>query len=74
MRAAVDAIAKAETIYVAGFRRAFPIAAYLAYSLQQLNKHVLFIDGIGWPNGQDLGPDTVVSEMRVIGDAAARWN
>ena len=47
MRAAVDAIGKAETIYVAGFRRAFPIAAYLAYSLQQLNKHVLFIDGIG---------------------------
>jgi len=47
MRAAVDVIGKAETIYVAGFRRAFPIAAYLAYSLQQLNKHVLFIDGIG---------------------------
>jgi DNA-binding MurR/RpiR family transcriptional regulator len=47
MRAAVQIIAGAETIYVAGFRRAFPIAAYLAYSLQQLNKHVLFIDGIG---------------------------
>ena len=47
MRSAVDLIAKAETIYVAGFRRAFPIAAYLAYSLQQLNKHVVFIDGIG---------------------------
>jgi DNA-binding MurR/RpiR family transcriptional regulator len=43
----VEIIASAETIYVAGFRRAFPIAAYLAYSLQQLNKHVLFIDGIG---------------------------
>jgi DNA-binding MurR/RpiR family transcriptional regulator len=47
IRAAVDAIAKAETIFVAGFRRAFPIAAYLAYSLQQLDKHILFIDGIG---------------------------
>jgi DNA-binding MurR/RpiR family transcriptional regulator len=47
IRAAVDLIGKAETIYVVGFRRAFPIAAYLAYSLQQLNKHVLFIDGIG---------------------------
>ena len=47
MRAAVDAIAKASVVHVAGFRRAFPISAYLAYSLQQLGKHVQFIDGTG---------------------------
>lgn len=47
MRAAVDLIAKAAVVHVAGFRRAFPIAAYLAYSLQQLGKHVQFIDGVG---------------------------
>ena len=47
MRAAVDLIAHAAVIHVAGFRRAFPIAAYLAYSLQQLGKHVQFIDGVG---------------------------
>lgn len=47
MRAAVDAIAKASVVHVAGFRRAFPISAYLAYSLQQLGKHVQFIDGVG---------------------------
>jgi hypothetical protein len=35
-------------------------------------RHVgLFFDGIGWPNGQDLGPDTIVAEMQVIEDAAA---
>jgi DNA-binding MurR/RpiR family transcriptional regulator len=47
MRAAVELIAKAEVIHVAGFRRAFPISAYLAYSLQQMGKHVQFIDGVG---------------------------
>ena len=47
MQAAVDLIARAAVVHVAGFRRAFPIAAYLAYSLQQLGKHVQFIDGVG---------------------------
>lgn len=47
MRAAVDLIARATVVHVVGFRRAFPIAAYLAYSLQQLGKHVQFIDGVG---------------------------
>jgi DNA-binding MurR/RpiR family transcriptional regulator len=47
LRAAVDLIAKGAVVHVAGFRRAFPIAAYLAYSLQQLGKHVQFIDGVG---------------------------
>jgi hypothetical protein len=39
-------IDKAETVYVVGFRRSFPVASYLAYSLQQLNKRTLFIDGV----------------------------
>ena len=47
MRAAVEAIARADVVHVAGFRRAFPISSYLAYSLQQLGKHVQFIDGVG---------------------------
>jgi len=24
----------------------------------------VFLGGIGWPNGQDLGPDTVEAELR----------
>ena len=59
MRAAVDLIANAAVIHVAGFRRAFPISAYLAYSLQQLGKHVQFIDGVGGlarPQLSTIGP------------------
>lgn len=43
---AVRLIASADTVFVAGFRRSFPISSYLAYSLQQLGKKVLFIDGV----------------------------
>ena len=46
IRAAVDLIDKADTIYVTGFRRAFPVSSYLAYSLQQLGKRVMFLDGV----------------------------
>jgi len=46
MAQAVTLIDKAETVYVVGFRRSFPVASYLAYSLQQLNKRTLFIDGV----------------------------
>ena len=59
MRAAVDAITKAEVVHIAGFRRAFPISAYFAYSLQQLGKHVQFIDGVGGlsrPQANTIGP------------------
>jgi DNA-binding MurR/RpiR family transcriptional regulator len=44
---AVELISYAAVVHVAGFRRAFPISAYFAYSLQQLGKHVQFIDGVG---------------------------
>jgi DNA-binding MurR/RpiR family transcriptional regulator len=44
---AVKLIAQANTVYVAGFRRSFPVAAYLAYSLHQVDKKTVFIDGIG---------------------------
>ncbi|MBW8882243.1 MAG: MurR/RpiR family transcriptional regulator, partial [Asticcacaulis sp.] len=49
---AVAAVAKAGTVYIAGFRRAFPAAAYLAYALQRAGKRTCFIDGTGglWAN------------------------
>ena len=47
LRAAVDLIAGADTVYIIGFRRSLPVSSYLAYSLQQLNKKTVFIDGIG---------------------------
>lgn len=49
--AAVDTatrkIVKAQTVYVAGFRRSFAVAAYLAYSLQQSRKRAVLVDGVG---------------------------
>lgn len=47
LAAAVKMIAAADTVYVAGFRRSFPVAAYLAYSLHQAEKKSLFIDSVG---------------------------
>lgn len=37
---------EANTVYVVGVRRAFPVAAYLAYSLQQSEKRTVFVDGV----------------------------
>lgn len=46
MRAAVDLIADAQTVHVVGFRRSFPVASYLVYSLLQAGKRAVFIDGV----------------------------
>lgn len=43
---AIELLTAADTVFVAGFRRAFPISSYLAYSLQQAGKRTSFIDGI----------------------------
>lgn len=37
----------ANSVYVAGFRRSFPVAAYLTYSLQQGGKRTILVDGVG---------------------------
>jgi len=46
MRQAVKLIADAQTVHVVGFRRSFPVSSYLAYSLQQVGKKVIFVDGV----------------------------
>src|SRR6185503_17185574 len=38
---------RANTVYVIGIRRSFPVASYLAYSLQQVGKRTFFVDGVG---------------------------
>ena len=47
MQTAVDMIMAADTVHIAGFRRSFPVASYLAYSLLQAGKRAVFIDGVG---------------------------
>jgi len=56
-------IEKADTVFVAGFRRAFPVAAYLAYCLHQVDKKTVFIDSIGGMTRQQIhsiGPDDLL--------------
>ncbi|WP_428152388.1 MurR/RpiR family transcriptional regulator [Brevundimonas sp.] len=54
LAAAVKLIAKCDTVYVAGFRRSFPVAAYIAYSLHQVDKKTVFIDSIGGMTRQQI--------------------
>jgi DNA-binding MurR/RpiR family transcriptional regulator len=44
---AIQLVMDASTVYVAGFRRSFPVASYLAYALQQAGKRTFFMDGVG---------------------------
>jgi DNA-binding MurR/RpiR family transcriptional regulator len=46
LAAAFRMLEQANTVYVVGVRRAFPVAAYLAYSLQQSAKRTVFVDGV----------------------------
>jgi DNA-binding MurR/RpiR family transcriptional regulator len=54
LKAAVLAIADAGVVAVVGFRRSFPVASYLAYSLLQAEKRTLFVDGVGGLAHQQL--------------------
>ncbi len=47
MAHAVRLISEADTVHVAGFRRSFPVAAYLAYSLHQADKRTVLVDNVG---------------------------
>lgn len=47
LEAAVALLQKADNIYVIGVRRAFPVATYIAYALQNTNKRVHLVSGLG---------------------------
>ena len=47
LEAAVTLLQKADNIYVIGVRRAFPIASYIAYALQNTTKRVHLVSGMG---------------------------
>jgi DNA-binding MurR/RpiR family transcriptional regulator len=50
LRAAVRQLGAAQTIGVIGLRRAFPVAAYLAYALNRMDLRVQLLDGTGGMN------------------------
>ena len=46
LEVAIDLLDRANTVFVAGFRRSFPVASYLAYMLAQTEKRVVLVDGL----------------------------
>ena len=48
----VDILASAETIYLIGLRRSFPIASYMAYAMGKLGIRYILVDGLA-----GLGPE-----------------
>jgi DNA-binding MurR/RpiR family transcriptional regulator len=47
MSRAVKLMAQAQTLYVVGMRRSFPVASYLAYSCLRVGKRTVLVDGVG---------------------------
>lgn len=47
LSSAVSLLARAQHIYVVGVRRSYPVAAYMTYALQHIDKRVQLVDGIG---------------------------
>ena len=51
----IELMRKAHTIYLAGVRRAFPVAAYLAYSLSHVEKRAFLLDGVAGMTSEQSG-------------------
>ncbi|MBN9362002.1 MULTISPECIES: MurR/RpiR family transcriptional regulator [unclassified Devosia] len=52
---AVEILAKAETIYLVGLRRSFPITSYMAYAMGKLGIRNLLVDGIAGLGAEQIG-------------------
>lgn len=60
---AVDQLARAETIYLIGLRRSFPIASYMAYALGKLGVRAILVDAVGGLAAEQItfaGPEDAV--------------
>ena len=52
---AVDLLAGAETIYLIGLRRSFPVTAYMAYAMGKLGIRNILVDGLAGLGAEQLG-------------------
>ena len=52
---AVEILSKAETIYLLGLRRSFPISTYMSYAFGKLGVRNVLIDAIGGLAQEELG-------------------
>ncbi|MCV6574725.1 MAG: MurR/RpiR family transcriptional regulator [Cohaesibacter sp.] len=50
LRASVDLLSKAPVIHLIGYRRAFPVASYLAYAFEKMEIPSILHDGVGQLN------------------------
>jgi DNA-binding MurR/RpiR family transcriptional regulator len=63
---AVEILAKAETIYLLGARRVFPISAYLAYAFGKLGIRAILIDHVAQLGPEQLSTATVRDAVLAI--------
>ena len=59
----IELMHSAHTVYLAGVRRAFPVASYLAYSLSHVEKRAFLLDGVAGMTSEQswmLSPEDVV--------------
>jgi len=73
---AIDLIQGAHTVYLAGVRRAFPVASYLAYALSHVEKRAYLLDGVAGMTAEQswmLSSEDVViaTSFRPYGDETA---
>ena len=52
---AIDLLTKAETIYLIGLRRSFPVTSYMAYAMGKLSIRNILVDGIAGLGAEQLG-------------------
>ena len=54
LEAAIKMLAEAETIYLVGLRRSFPISSYMSYAFGKLGDQNMLIDAVGGLAAEDL--------------------
>ncbi|MBO6508331.1 MAG: MurR/RpiR family transcriptional regulator [Roseibium sp.] len=54
LQQAVDVLARADTIHMIGFKRAFPVTSYLAYAFEKMDVPAVLHSGIGAMNMEHL--------------------
>lgn len=52
---AVEVLARAETVYLVGLRRSFPISSYMAYALGKLGVRSILVDAVGGLAAEQFG-------------------
>ena len=68
---AVERLAAAETIYLIGLRRSFPIASYMAYALGKLGVRTMLVDAVGGLAAEQMTFAPYASETVTLARAAA---